>query len=84
MDGKLVKDLSRTGRNLRYAVIVDDNPNAYALQPENAVPIGPFTDNLEDDELQRLVEFFEGCGEVEDMRDAVKQFVGERCDTLVL
>ncbi|KAI4343042.1 hypothetical protein MLD38_027590 [Melastoma candidum] len=84
MDGKLVKDLSCTGRNLRDAVIVDDNPNAYALQPENAVPIGPFTDNLEDEELQRLVEFFEGCGEAEDMRDAVKQFLGETYNTLVL
>lgn len=60
MDGKLVKDLSSTGRDLRDVVIVDDNPNAYALQPENAVPIGSFVDNLEDDELGRLVEFFEG------------------------
>ncbi|KAE8719883.1 putative Aquaporin NIP1.1 [Hibiscus syriacus] len=39
---KFVKDLSEMGRNLERVVIVDDNPNAYSLQPENAVPIRPF------------------------------------------
>lgn len=77
IEGKFVKDLSELGRDLKNVVIVDDNPNCYMLQPDNAIPIRPFVDDLEDMELEKLVGFFEGCGEFEDMRDAVKNYVGE-------
>ncbi|THG17654.1 carboxy-terminal domain RNA polymerase II polypeptide A small phosphatase 1-like [Camellia sinensis] len=75
VNGKFVKDLAGLRRDLKRVVIVDDNPNSYALQPENAIPIRPFTDDLLDDELRRLMEFFEGSDRFEDMRDAVKQYV---------
>ncbi|KAE8708863.1 putative Aquaporin NIP1.1 [Hibiscus syriacus] len=74
MEGKLVKDLSEMGRDLRKVVIVDDNPNAYSLQPENAVPIRPFVEDGEDRELQKLVKFFEWCEGFDDMRVAVQQY----------
>ncbi|CAL5411477.1 unnamed protein product [Camellia sinensis] len=77
VDGKLVKDLGELGRDLRKVVIVDDNPNSYSLQTENAIPILPFTSDLSDGELRRLMEFFEGSDGFEDMRDAVKQYVAE-------
>lgn len=77
MDGRFVKDLSTTGRDLGSVVIVDDNPNAYFLQPENAVPISPFIDDLKDRELKKLVEFFEGCEGVDDIRVAIKKFLGK-------
>ncbi|XP_050149868.1 uncharacterized protein LOC126624800 [Malus sylvestris] len=75
VDGKFVKDLSGLGRDLSRVVIVDDNPNSYIFQPENAVPVRPFVDDMADRELGTLVEFFEGL-DCEDMRDAVKKFVG--------
>ena len=74
IDGKFVKDLSDLGRDLKRVVIVDDNPNAYFLQPENAIPMIPFIDDLADAELENLVQFLEGCDSFEDMRDAVKQY----------
>lgn len=74
MDGNFVKDLSRTGRDLQRVVIVDDNPNAYGLQPENAMPIIPFIDNLGDAELGKLIKFFEGCQGFDDMREAAKLY----------
>ncbi|KAK9051628.1 hypothetical protein SSX86_028256 [Deinandra increscens subsp. villosa] len=75
-DGRFVKDLSNLGRDLKNGVIVDDNPNSYSLQPENAIPISPFTDDVGDDELKKLMSgFFRNCHEFEDLRDAVKQFV---------
>lgn len=81
VNGRYVKDLSGLGRDLRRVVIVDDNPNSYVLQPENGVPVRPFIEDVEDRELGRLLEFFEGeepsC---EDIRDAVKQFVGSISD----
>ncbi|KAG7959977.1 hypothetical protein I3843_10G096900 [Carya illinoinensis] len=51
VDGKFVKDLSGLGRDLRQVAIVDDNPNAYEFQPENAIPSRPFTNDLNDMEL---------------------------------
>lgn len=74
MDGRFVKDLSDLGRDLKRVVIVDDNPNAYFLQPENAIPMPPFIDDLADEELENLIHFLEGCDSFEDMREAVKLY----------
>ncbi|KAK4794011.1 hypothetical protein SAY86_012005 [Trapa natans] len=74
MEGKFVKDLSGMGRDLRRVVLVDDNPNAYGFQPENAMPIAPFIDDLKDAELGKLAKFFEGCEEFDDMREAVRLY----------
>ncbi|KAK4386525.1 Seipin-2 [Sesamum angolense] len=75
VDGRFVKDLSGIGRELNRVVIVDDNPNSYQFQPDNAIPIKPFTDDLGDEELKGLIQFFEGCEEVEDTRNAVKAYL---------
>ena len=75
VDGKLVKDLSETGRDLDRVVIVDDNPNSFAKQPENAILIKPFVDDVWDRELWKLRGFFDGCDCYDDMRDAVKKYL---------
>ncbi|KAG7598673.1 Dullard phosphatase domain eukaryotic [Arabidopsis suecica] len=76
VSGKYVKDLSLVvGKDLRSALIVDDNPSSYSLQPENGVPIKAFVDDLKDQELLDLVEFLESCYAYEDMRDAVKDLL---------
>ncbi|KAH7568718.1 hypothetical protein ACOSP7_011746 [Xanthoceras sorbifolium] len=77
-DGKFVKDLSEVGRDLKKAVIVDDNPNAYHFQPENAIPVKPFTGDNCDVELLKLIDFFQGCQSYVDMRDAAKDFVSSK------
>lgn len=83
IDGRFVKDLGEIGRDLSKALIVDDNPNSYQLQVENAIPIRPFVDDLGDEELMRMIELFEGCELVEDLRDFVKVYTdylkGEVC-----
>ncbi|KAK6932739.1 FCP1 homology domain [Dillenia turbinata] len=75
IEGRFVKDLGNLGRDLKSLVIVDDNPNAYSFQRQNAIPIRPFIDDLEDCELRKLMGFLEGCDEFDDMRDHAKQFV---------
>ncbi|XVF87266.1 hypothetical protein PTKIN_Ptkin18bG0105300 [Pterospermum kingtungense] len=75
--GKLVKDLSRIGRDLGKVVIVDDNPISYFLQRANAIPIKRFEAYVEDRELKKLTRFFKSyCDGFEDMRDAVQQYLG--------
>ncbi|GJM94860.1 hypothetical protein PR202_ga11542 [Eleusine coracana subsp. coracana] len=73
-DGRLVKDLAATGRALDRVVIVDDNPNAYALQPENAVPVAPFVDDDNDQELQRVMAFLNVTAGFGDTREAIKYY----------
>lgn len=73
-DGRLVKDLAATGRELDRAVIVDDNPNAYALQPENAVPVVPFVDDYSDQELQRVMAFLDVTAGFDDTREAIRYY----------
>ncbi|OVA13449.1 NLI interacting factor [Macleaya cordata] len=77
MDGRFVKDLSELGRDLKRVVLVDDNPNAYIFQPDNALPVRPFIDDLKDRELERVMKFFEVSDGFEDMRDAVKSYIWE-------
>ncbi|KAK4259533.1 hypothetical protein QN277_005856 [Acacia crassicarpa] len=82
IDGRLVKDLSAMGRDLKRVVIVDDNPNSYTKQPDNAIPIRPFIDDLGDQELWNLIRFFEVSDGCDDMRVAVKEYLS--CGELTL
>lgn len=77
MEGKLVKDLAGVGRALNRAVLVDDNPNAYVLQPENALRVTPFSNDLGDRELSKVMKFFDVAALFEDMRDAVAYYRSE-------
>ncbi|KAF5184303.1 Ctd small phosphatase-like protein [Thalictrum thalictroides] len=81
--GKYVKDLSDLGRDMKNVVLVDDNPNAYIYQPQNALPVHPFIDDLKDTELKKISKFFEIANEFEDMREALKtyQFEEEKLET---
>lgn len=47
----VVKDLERLGRNLEQTLIIDNNPECYLLQPQNALPINDWFGNNWDDEL---------------------------------
>lgn len=77
IEGRFVKDLAEMGRDLKMVVIIDDNPNAYELQPENAVSVRPFVDDLEDEELFRVMGFLQIAGCFEDVREAVAYYLPE-------
>ncbi|KAJ8633392.1 hypothetical protein MRB53_026728 [Persea americana] len=77
IEGRFVKDLAEMGRDLKRVVIIDDNPNAYEFQPENAVPVKPFFDDLEDEELFRLMGFLQIAECFEDVREAVAYYLPE-------
>ncbi|KAL2341025.1 hypothetical protein Fmac_008965 [Flemingia macrophylla] len=74
VDGRLVKDLSEVGRDLGRVVIVDDNPNSFSRQPENAILIRPFVDDIFDRELWKLRGFFDRSHCCDDLRVAVKHY----------
>lgn len=75
ISGKFVKDLSLLGRDLKKVIIVDDNPNAYMLHPQNAIPVSSFVDNLYDRELASVISFFKVAERYEDLREAIRHYV---------
>ena len=48
LQGSYVKDLQCLGRDLAQTIIVDNSPHSYMFQPENALPIGTFIDDMQD------------------------------------
>mmetsp|Transcript_12282 Transcript_12282/g.26498 ORF Transcript_12282/g.26498 Transcript_12282/m.26498 type:complete len:304 (+) Transcript_12282:243-1154(+) len=67
-EGNYVKDLSCLGRDLANTIIVDNSPHSYVFQPSNALPIGTFIDNMEDQELLEMLPLLAQIECVEDVR----------------
>ena len=74
-DGNYVKDLTCLGRDLATTIIVDNSPHSYVFQPGNAVPIGTFIDNMEDQELLEIMPMLAQVENAEDVRD----YLGPNC-----
>ena len=58
-DGKHIKDLSRINRDISRVIIVDDDPECFSLQPENAIPISKWEGDRKDTALRDLTSFIE-------------------------
>lgn len=56
------------GRKMKDVIIVDNSPIAYLFQPENAVPILSWYDDMGDMELLRIIPFLERLAYVDDVR----------------
>ncbi|KAJ3236621.1 hypothetical protein HDU81_010585 [Chytriomyces hyalinus] len=65
---KYVKDLSVLGRPLESTMILDNAPESYMFQKSNGVPCQSWFKEMDDDELDELIPFFEGLKTVEDVR----------------
>ncbi|CAE8735535.1 unnamed protein product, partial [Polarella glacialis] len=72
-----VKDISKLGRKLERVLIIDHDPEAFQLQPENGILIKPFTGDTSDSELADLLEFLKAAASTnEDIRGFVGKFGG--------
>ena len=60
VDGKYIKDISQLNRDPRKVIMVDVNPEAYSLQPENGLHLKSWKGEAGDKELIRLETFLEG------------------------
>jgi RNA polymerase II subunit A small phosphatase-like protein len=70
-EGSYVKDLRCVGRPLGGSLIVDNSPHSYAFQPECAVPIGTFIDDMQDQELLDCLDVLLAVEAAADVRDAL-------------
>lgn len=67
-EGSYVKDLQCLGRDLAETIIVDNSAHSYMFQPENALPIGTFIDDMQDQELLDCLDLLLAVEKVDDVR----------------
>lgn len=63
-----VKDLSELGRDMKDVIIIDNSPTAYLFQPENALPIVSWYEDLDDTLLYDYQPFLIELSKVDDVR----------------
>ncbi|PLW43280.1 hypothetical protein PCANC_17371 [Puccinia coronata f. sp. avenae] len=66
--GNYVKDLSQLGRPIADTIIIDNSPDSYVFQPNNAVPVSSWFDDPHDTELTDLAAFLTDIANVPDVR----------------
>ena len=75
INGVFVKDLSLVGRPLKDSIIIDNSPTSYMLQPECALPILSWYDDMKDRALYEMIPLLIELSKVDDVRDAIPRFV---------
>ncbi|SAM01638.1 hypothetical protein [Absidia glauca] len=59
VDGQYIKDISHLNRDLSKVIIMDSNPHAFSLQPENGVALKPWKGEANDQGLLEYIPFLE-------------------------
>lgn len=54
-------------------ILVDNAAYSFGLQIENGIPIIPFYDNKNDQELRHLIPFLKFLSSVKDIREVIRQ-----------
>jgi len=75
INGVFTKDMSKIGRPMKDAIILDNSPSAYMLQPECAMPILSWYDDPKDRALTDLIPLFIQLSKIHDCREALTRFV---------
>jgi import inner membrane translocase subunit TIM50 len=78
-DGKIVKDLSHLNRDLGQIIIMDSNPDAYSLQPNNSIAVPAWDGNPDDTYLLDIIPFLETLflTHPDDVREVLKEYQGK-------
>ena len=76
-NGLYLKDLKQIGRDLKDIIIIDNNPVSYAINQDNGIPILTWYDNINDNELNKLIPLLRYLSNVDDVRPIIKQIVNK-------
>ena len=80
--GLYLKDLKQIGKDLKDVIIIDNNPVSYVLNQDNGIPILTWYDNLNDNELNKLIPLLRYLSKVDDVRPVIKQIVDREKNAL--
>ena len=77
-ENRLIKDITKLGRDIRKIIIIDDDPINFRLNPENGIQVSPYLgDSTKDDttlfELKKLLILFHTTGG-DDVRKIIKSY----------
>ena len=75
MKGIYFKDLSIFKIDLKDIIILDNNPDSYALNKYNGIPILSWFDDANDKELLKLLPLLKFLSKVKDVRPIIKKIV---------
>ena len=75
VNGVFVKDMAQIGRHMKDAIIIDNSPTSYMLQPECGLPIISWYDDMHDRALYEYIPMLIEMSKINDMRDAITGFV---------
>ncbi|KAF8823124.1 NLI interacting factor family phosphatase [Cardiosporidium cionae] len=79
--GHFIKDISRLGRKMDRVVMVDHDPMAYMLHPENGILIKEFNGDPGDCELESLIDLLKVMAvSREDVRTQIGKYSGAGVD----
>jgi Dullard-like phosphatase family protein len=76
-NGFYLKDIKQIGKDLKDIIIIDNNPASYAINEDNGLPILTWYDNLNDNELNKLLPLLKYLANVNDVRPIIKQIVNK-------
>lgn len=82
VNGVFVKDMAQIGRNMKDAIIIDNSPTSYMLQPECGLPIISWYDDPNDRALFDYIPVLIEMSKIFDMREAVTGFVRNNTFTI--
>ena len=77
-----IKDLNVINRNLKDMIIIDNNPESYLMNKENAIPILTWEDDVNDTELVKLIPVLKYLSNVDDVRTVINQIVDRNNEKL--
>ena len=77
-----IKDLKVINRDLKDMIIIDNNPESYLMNKENAIPILTWEDDIHDNELIKLIPILKYLSNVNDVRNIINQIVDRNNETI--
>ena len=77
-NGLYIKDLFKVTNDLRDVIIIDNNPSSYVTNEDNGIPIKTWYDDLNDNELIKLIPLLKYLSNVDDVRYIIQQIVDKR------
>jgi Dullard-like phosphatase family protein len=72
-NGKYIKDIKQVGKDLKDVIIIDNNPISYYLNQDNGIPIPTWYDDINDNELNKLIPLLIYLSNANDVRTIIKQ-----------
>ena len=81
-EGCYFKDLRIINKDFKDIIIIDNNPISYIWNKENGIPIKSWFDDLNDNELIKLIPFLKLLSKVNDVRPFIKSAINQKSGQL--